>query len=1024
LRKKRGWLRPLWLVCCLTLSLTGHFAWSQATEGAIQGVVVTDSGEAIEAATVYVASPSLLGVRIVLTDKTGFFDVPCLPGGGYTLTAEKPGFKTNVLETVHLRPGMTAFLRVKLAATDQEEEISLGKISLAGDMTSSRQVMSMDKALINHLPIGRDFPSLLRAAPGAFSAGQEDDKNLSFLGSAWRNSTYRLDGINVTDNLTLRPLFSPDSAVVEELEVTSAAQTLAQTPAGGTHVNIITRSGGNEVSGDLGLNFVLDPWNKDLWTLSEMTEKGVPAVAGIKNHIEPFLSLGGPIWIDRAWFFLAGRFFRQSQESIFLGPFEDVRGQIHSGYDWWRRGLSGFFKVTARPINAAQITAWVNLTNGHQPVAEEPSSDIPFLSTHLLDKDNALALHGAAHYFLNQDTVVSARASYLRRTTLSLLQEQARSAFWSDDAGDRYGPLNGADYNAETFIEQLYGEASARKLVSAWGGMRHTLSAAFSYSQTTSSIDWWRENNLLLFFDHRRPDNRFYPDQGLLAFWLCGSAPETSLVRGQTQRLGGYVSDVVTLSRRLTLNLSLRLDRVWGGFSGARKATSANPLSYYVGEAVIKPYTQATYPEQFPSGLNPWSTLSFANRDDLISWLSLSPRLGLVVNLWGEGKSLLKASYARYRDDLTPRDLLPLHPLSPTQLSFFWLDANGDGRPDSQDEFSPLSLDFRSLSDAYFAERVDEDLSAPVTEEITVGLEQFIGRSLSLSFRLISRRESNIAADVLYHPDSGKTWSDALESEGNWIPFTTTVPANGDFPAQTVTLFARSLAAPPLFRQWRNVAELERKYRALELSVDKRMAQGWQLSATLILSKTEGNASGQPEPFSAVETRVIDPNYFVNRLGRLTSDRPVLLKLQAAVELPLGFLLSAFYQYQSGMPWERRARVLPPADWCVANGAERIYYPVYLEAAGSRREEGLSFLDSRLEKDFRLGENSRACLIIDVLNVLGQKRIISGLNDADIWEPLMEGKDQPGRLILAPDYQATKALLGKRALRFTLKLSF
>lgn len=1018
-----GWLRLL-LFSYLFLGITGPLAWSQSPEGVIQGIVVTESEEAIEAATVYLTSPALLGVRIVLTDKAGFFDVPGLPPGRYTLTAEKPGFKTSMLEPINLRPGMTAFLKVKLAATEQEGEISLEKTSLAGDITSSRFVTSMERSLIERLPIGRDFNTLLRAAPGVFSAGQGRDENLAFPGSAWRNSVYRLDGINMTDNLTLRPLFSPDSAIVEELEVTSAAQTLAQIPAGATHVNIISRSGGNKTSGDLGLNFILDSWNKDLWTLNQLTDKDVPSVAGIKNHVGPFLSLGGPIWTDRAWFFLAGRFFRQSQESIFRGPFEDIHGQIHSGYDWWRRGLSGFFKVTARPINAAQVTAWVNLMSSRQPVAEDPSSELPFLSTHLLDKDNALALYGAGDYFLDQNTLLSARASYLRRTTLFLLQEQARSLFWSDDAGDRYGPLQGADYNAETFLEQLYGEASARKLISGWAGMRHTLSASFSYSQTTSYIDWWRENNLLLFQDHRQPENYFYPYGGLLGFWLCGSTQNTTLVRSQTQRLGGYVSDTATLGHRLTVNVSLRLDRVWGGFSGASKFMSPNPLSYYVGEAVIKPFTQATYPEQFPNGLNPWSTLSFTNRDDLVSWLSLSPRLGLVVNLWGEGKSLVKASYARYRDDLTPRALLPLHPLFPAQLSFFWLDANGDGRPDNHDEFNPLSLDFRILSDAYFAKRVDEDLSAPVTEEMTLGGEQFIGRSLSLGFRLISRHEKNIPADVLYDPDSGETWFDARESPRNWIPFTTTVPANGDFPSQTVTLFVRSQASPPLFWQWRNVAELERKYRALELTVDKRMAQGWQLSGTLILSKTEGNASGDPESISGIQTRVIDPNYFVNRSGRLASDRPVLLKLQAAVELPLGFLLSAFYQYQSGQPWERRARVLPPADWCAANAAERVYYPVYLEAAGSRREKSLSFLDTRLEKDFRLGENSRACLIVDVLNVLGQKKAVLGLNDVDIWEPSAEGSGQPARLILAPDYQATKALLGKRALRFTLKLSF
>lgn len=990
-------------------------------------MVVSESGEAIEAATIYLLSSSLLGVRIGLSDKTGFFDFPGLPPGRYRVSAEKPGFKTVVFEDLELRGGATSFIRLTLAPSEKERETVVTRAPLIGDTFSAQPSVTLNRELIERLPFSRDFDSLLRAAPGVFISagpGTQEKDDLALLGSAWRNTTYRLDGINITDNLTLKPLFDPDVAIIEELEVTSAGQPLSHFPAGGTHVRIVSRSGGNKTSGNLGLLFISNAWNKDLWTSSQMAADNIPSVAGIKNHVEPFLSLGGPFWRDRAWFFLSGRFFKQSQESIFIGPFQDISGQLHSGYDWSRRHYSGFFKVTTRPIAAAQMSAWVNLAGAHQPVAEDPSPDLPRLSTHLLDKDNSLALYGAGHYFLDQNTIVSAKASFVRRTTLALLQEEARSLFWSDDAGDRYGPFNGADYNAETSLEQLSGEASARKFVSNWAGMRHILSAGFSYLQTTSYVDWWRENNLLWFRDSRRAAHHVYPGLGLVGFWMCGSAQNTTLVRGQTQRLGGYISDTFTLGKRLTLSLSLRLDRIWGGFSGSAKATSGNPLAFYVGEAFVKPSTRAAYPDVFAEGLNPWASLNLANRDSLVSWLSLSPRFGLVLNLWGEGKALLKASYARYRDDLTPRDLLPLHPFYPGQLSFFWLDANGDGRPESSDEYTPLSFDFRLFSDAYFEKRVAEEVSSPLVEEISLGGEQFIGRTFSLGLRLISRHQKNILADVLYDPDSGKPWYEAQENGDAWLPFTTTIPANGSFPAQKVTIFVRSKEAPPLFFQWGHVTELERKYRAVEFTLEKRFDRGWQFSGALILSKTEGNAAGFAGPLSGIEARGLDPNYFVNRYGRLASDRPVLLKLQAAVELPLGFLLSAFYQYQSGEPWQRRARILPPADWCEANGGERLYYPVYLESAGSRRQESFSFLDGRLEKTFALGETSRVCLTLDVLNLLGGKRAVEGLNDVDVWEPSAEGEGKSGDLTLSPDYQKVSALMGKRVLRFSLRLSF
>jgi len=95
-----------------------------------------------------------------------------------------------------------------------------------------------------------------------------------------------------------------------------------------------------------------------------------------------------------------------------------------------------------------------------------------------------------------------------------------------------------------------------------------------------------------------------------------------------------------------------------------------------------------------------------------------------------------------------------------------------------------------------------------------------------------------------------------------------------------------------------------------------------------------------------------------------------------------------------------------------------------LEPAGSRREKSSSLLDGRLEKEFKLGENSRLRRNVDVLNLLGTKRAVLGLNDVDIWEPSAEREEESGRLILAPDYRTTKALLGKRVIRLTLRLSF
>lgn len=1015
---KIGWLGLLVWAISPGLSL------GQSVDTAIQGIVLRESSEPIAAATIYLHSPSLIGVHLALTDKSGFFYLPGLRPGNYTLTVEKPGYKGVVIESLWLRSGQTIFIKIKLAPSEKEGEIGLVKTPASGDMASAQIKTFFDSSLFCHLPLGRNLSFLLKATPQVALDDSDINDGFILLGSSGRNSLFYFEDINLTDNLSLKPASDLDLAIIESLEIMSSAQELGQVPAGATHVNIISRSGGNNFSGDLGFSAIFDSWNKDLWRASELSQKGVPSVSGIKSEIRPFFSLGGRFWADRAWLYLAGQYERASQENIFPAPFVDVHGEQHESYDITSRLTSGFFKLTVRPIAEAQASAWVNFSQTRKPATGDFSLWLPYLSTSNLDHDDFFSLNASGHYFLDRKTIIDGRAGYLTRTSLLLLQEKASQNFWSDDRGDRFGPLTGADFNSETKIEQISGEAEARRFVASRLGLRHILKAGFSFNQTTSYLDWWRANNLVWFLDSRRANNYFYSGQGLIGFWLCGTVKTSTLIRGQTQRLGGYLGETLTLGHRLTLDFSVRLDRVSGGLSAASKATSGNPLAYFVGEAVIKPFTKSAYPDVFPDGLNPWGVLTFSDRGDFLSWLSLTPRLGVVVNLWGEGKTLLKGSWALYHDDLTPRSLLPLHPLYPGFIPFFWLDANGNGRPDLEDEFLPQSFDFRSLSNSYLEKRIADDLSSPQFSEISLGAEHHFNPNLSLTLKFISREEKNILADVPYDLAREKAWyrSDEADSSKYWLPFTTTIPATPNFPAQTITFFVRSNQIP-VFRQWRNVSELQRKYRAFEFNLDKKMSGGWGLLAALILSRAEGNVWGQSGSMGA-SRELIEANYFLNRQGRLESDRPVVFKLAGALELPLGFNLGVFYQYQSGRPWTRRVSILPPANWCYQRGGERVYYELLLEPAGSNREKGFSFLDLRLEKKMRLGPGSELWLYLDALNLLGQKREIRGLNDIDIWEPVAEGANKSGKLYYSPDYQLTRELLGKRVFRLTLKLAF
>jgi hypothetical protein len=999
---------------------------AQDSAGTIQGTVADTSGHLLNGATVYLSSPAIFAIQVVQVGEAGGFDFSGLAPGVYTLTAEMPGFQTRVREQIVLRAGMSFFFRLELSPSEEEGEVVTQSGSPALDTVSSKTANIIDQPMLRNLPLARDFGHVLNSAPGVLSAGYDFSDEVSILGGTVRDNTYALDGANLTDLYSLAPLTDLYVDLMEEIEMVSAGQPASQVPAAGAYVNVISKSGSNSFAGELGFFLISNSLNKDLWSSSQVEDLGAAPPGGDKNLFDTSLNIGGPVWADRAWIFLAGRYFKKSREGIFIGPFQDILGRLHDNYDWSGRGTSGFFKLTVQPLSNVKLTSWFTLANGRQPVAENPSPRLPFLSTHILDKEKSFALNGSLDYYLNRKTTAYIRGSYVGRDISTSLQADALDLPWVDNAGDAYGPLSGADYNSLTKGSRFQADGLLRTFEDNILGAVHTISVGGDFKDSSLNLDWWRRDNLLWSMDSRNPNDYFYPDRGLLAFWLCGVTEGSTLLSGKTQHLGVFVADSFTFSGRLTFSLGLRFDRSWGGYSSGAKGPSGNPLSLFIGDAVVRPYLKSAYPDDFPDGLNPWGSLTIQDQRNLISWNALSPRVGFAFDIWGQGKTILKASFGRYADDLSHRYLLPLHPLYPRNFSFEWMDANGDGRFDVEDEFNLTRQDLRFFSGAFNKNTVAAKIKAPFSEEISAGLEQELFKDLTLGLHFISRVQKNILEDVLYAPDTGEYWysPDQAAAKKYWIPFTTTVPGTGAYPSQALTLYARSLDAPPVFLQLRNVPELKRKYRALEFSFHKRMAMGWQLAGSLVLSKAEGNLGGFADETAGLTTAADSPNYFINRYGRLDTDRPVQIKLMGTVKLPYRFWLSAFYHYQSGRPWQRWAQVLPPADWCVANNVERIYYTVNLEVPGSRREKAWSSLDLRLEKAWTLGEASRVGLYLDVTNLLGFTTSVVGLNDIDRWEPAAVGADQPGQKYLLPDYELTNALIGKRIIRFGLRLSF
>jgi hypothetical protein len=158
------------------------------------------------------------------------------------------------------------------------------------------------------------------------------------------------------------------------------------------------------------------------------------------------------------------------------------------------------------------------------------------------------------------------------------------------------------------------------------------------------------------------------------------------------------------------------------------------------------------------------------------------------------------------------------------------------------------------------------------------------------------------------------------------------------------------------------------RYHGVSLQATKRMSNHWQMTASLVLSKTTGLiTSSNTTPIGGTATSTLNtfgrnPNDYVNLNADsvLTNDRPTNFRLQFVYELPAEITLGSNFTYQSGKPWARQIRV---SDL----GIPTTLYAEPLD--GERRVADWYQLDVRVQKAFALGADARLAVFGDLLNL-------------------------------------------------------
>ncbi|MBZ5608527.1 MAG: TonB-dependent receptor [Acidobacteriia bacterium] len=320
----RFWVIFAVVCACFPLALSAQ----TPDTATLHGQVVDPSHAAIAGAQVTAAN-ALTGIkRTARTDDSGNFALPALPiGGSYDIVAVKEGFADGLLNDVTLQGGTTAYLNLQLNVAGGQAAVTV--TGVAGEVRTDQPQLGvrLDAQQIEQTPLLNrkiTYLPLLNAAnrPAINQGDVFMNQNLfTTNGAGRRQAWFEVDGSTGNDSWGRQTIFStvPVDAV-QEMTVLTNAFSAEYGGSTGSVVNIVTKSGGNALHGEL-----MELWRPSATeaALSGFTSTNAASGNDITSDTlgQSALSLSGPMGKSGLTHFsAAGEFSRQDRASPIISP--------------------------------------------------------------------------------------------------------------------------------------------------------------------------------------------------------------------------------------------------------------------------------------------------------------------------------------------------------------------------------------------------------------------------------------------------------------------------------------------------------------------------------------------------------------------------------------------------------------------------------------------------------------------------------------------------------------------------------
>jgi hypothetical protein len=1028
----------LFLVLILSLTTLG-FSQGRQT-GAINGKVVYTDGSPLPGARVTLSGPALIGTKTFVTNAEGRFRFPALaPGENFSVRVELSGFQTTIRDGLIVNVGRNTEIEIELSDQSLEEEVTVTADSPVVDIATSKVSVNYSASFIASIPMNRDLYDIQNSLPGAIADGADYRRTSSILGGTVRSTLYALDGVPMNDPATFYSMANINIDVYEEMEVGIGALPAEVGQTDSAFINIVTKSGGNRFSGQVTGYYTGESLTENMVSLEDISAFGVDEPEKYLDYKDLSFNFGGPVIKDRAWFFVNGRRLLWGRANPLVpetrlqniadanpGMFTDVE---LSHYDLDHEEWLGFGKLTFQITPRIKYMGMLHYNHIYEPVySNRTSSSYSWAYTAVYNHENTYTTTHQLNWILNQNTFLDIRGTFIHRFFPINSRPEFAGNYSTYDRN--YAVSWGNTFYDDEYIRKKYlASASITRFEDEFLGASHELKAGFEFEQTEYHRDWFRPggNPYYSYWYDFNDDNPYYYStsgrRGRLRIRMCPGEAGLWDVQDNTRRFSGYLQDSAVFGR-LAVNVGLRIDK-----------------SFQYEPVQTRPYLPDTYnvpaPLQNPAlGTNdlllalmeqwrtdynepsPWDELTTPYKRP-VDFLTLSPRIGFVYDLFGDSKTALKVSFARYYEPVWSAKYNSAQIFGANSVNFYWYDLDRNKLMDLPgiDRYVPTAQPNQDPNYSYYP----DDLKPPYMHEFMAGIEHEVIADFKLGFQFIYKINKNIVEDI----DVNNGYDPALTDENGpvWIPYTFTDPGwdleLGTSDDQQLTVYNLREDRPVPTWGGANPPEAERKYWATILTFDKRMTNNWQLKGSIMYSRFKGNTSPEYGATEGSSSMFDDPNVMINSYGSVAFDRPFQVRIMGTYVLPYDIILSAYIQHRSGTAWGRSFSRVYFSDE-VADQGQDSYVSVWAEPDGTRRNPAYTNIDLRMEKAFHFGERWNLNVYMDIFNLGGR----GGVNVNQDHNLYYRGDRDPVEWYPSTTHGLITSVYGVRSIRLGARFSF